>query len=64
MSLDYLPETLDTDTAEAVNIDRSIGDFTFPERNKFVAAYQKKPSTTLATSKTILIGFANFVTAR
>ncbi len=37
MSLDYLPETLDTDTAEAVNIDRSIGDFTFPERNKFDA---------------------------
>ena len=37
MSLDYLPETLDTETAEAVNIDRSIGDFTFPERNKFDA---------------------------
>jgi Fe-S cluster assembly protein SufB len=37
MSLELLPDTLDTDTVEAVNIDRSIGDFTFPERNKFDA---------------------------
>ena len=37
MSLELLPDTLDNDTVEAVNIDRSIGDFTFPERNKFDA---------------------------
>jgi Fe-S cluster assembly protein SufB len=37
MSLELLPDTLDAETAEAIGFDRSVGDFTFPERHKFDA---------------------------
>ncbi|MBC8126506.1 MAG: Fe-S cluster assembly protein SufB, partial [Gloeobacteraceae cyanobacterium ES-bin-144] len=37
MSYDDSTATLDLETREAIDIDRTKGDFTFPERNKFDA---------------------------
>ena len=37
MSVDEATVALDQETKDAIDIDRSVGDFRFPERNKFDA---------------------------
>jgi Fe-S cluster assembly protein SufB len=39
MSYDTATDAIDLETREAIDIDRSKGDFTFPERNKFDAGH-------------------------
>ena len=65
MSYEHATAVLDQETREAIDIDRTKGDFTFPERNKFDAGRgltektdrlhlrrQERPATGCASSAT------------